>query len=195
MFVLVPLRDSYRRKHWVTTTTTILVHAHHHRLVPPSLHLLEIVSATSSQEYGTLSSFVPTSATSLRRGNSKGIDDITSHENDACLVNLNTSCVELPVDLSTPPILENRVTVMNLSCNKTTEIPKILSAPIELTVDAKELMFNHFDMTSNHGDDSVSNDLLHVCLFKHILACKFDASKVYSPIWVGLMMNIVSLLI
>ena len=91
------------------------------------------------------------------------------------------SCIELPVDLSTPPILENLVTVMNASCDQTTEISTILSAPIELTVDAKELMFNHFDMASNLGDDSVSNDLLHVCLFKHVVACKFDASKVYSP--------------
>ena len=91
----------------------------------------QIVSATSSQEYGTLSSFVPTSATSLRQGNSKGIDDITSHENDASLINVNTSCVELPVDLSTPPILENHVTIMNASYDQTTEIPTILSAPIE----------------------------------------------------------------
>ena len=65
---------------------------------------------------------VPTSPTSLRQGNSKGIDDITSHEKDACLVNLNASCIELPVDLSTPPILENLVTVMNASCDQTTEI-------------------------------------------------------------------------
>ena len=43
-------------------------------------------------------------------------------------------------------------------------------------------MFNHFDMTSNLGDDSMPNDLLHVCLFKHVVACKFDASKVYSPV-------------
>ena len=42
-------------------------------------------------------------------------------------------------------------------------------------------MFNHFDMTSNLGDDSVLNDLLHVCLFKHVVACKFEASYVYSP--------------
>ena len=42
-------------------------------------------------------------------------------------------------------------------------------------------MFNHFDMTSNLGDDSVSNDLLHVCLFTHVVACKFDARKLYSP--------------
>ena len=28
----------------------------------------------------------------------------------------------------------------------------------------------------------MSNDLLHVCLFKNVVACKFDASKVYSPI-------------
>ena len=128
-----------------------------------------------------MSTSVPTSATSLRQGTNKGIDDITSHENDACLVNLNASCVELPVDLSTPPILENLVTVMNASCDQTTEIPTILSAPIVLTVDAKEPMFNHFDMTSNLGDDSMSNDLLHVCLFKHVVPCNFDASKVYSP--------------
>ena len=112
-----------------------------------------IMSAASSQGYGTLSTSVPTSATSLPQGNSKDIDDITSHENDAWLVNLNASCIELPVDLSTPPILES---------DQTTEISTIFSAPIELTVDAKELMFNHFDMASNLGDDSVSNDLLHV---------------------------------
>ena len=34
---------------------------------------------------------------------------------------------------------------------------------------------------ANLDDDSVSNDLLHVCLFKHVVARKFDASKVYSP--------------
>ena len=107
---------------------------------------------------------------------------------------MNTSCVELPVDLSTSPILENRVTVMNASYDQTVEVPTILSAPIELTVDAKEPMFNHFDMTSNLGDDSVSNDLLHVCLFKHAVACKFDASKFIHQCWDGLMMNIVNLL-
>lgn len=116
---------------------------------------LRIVSVTSSQEYGTLSTSVPTSATSLPQGNNKGIDDITSHENDACLVNLNASCVELPVDLRTPPILEILVTVMNASCDQITEIRTSLSAPIELTVAAKEPMFNHFDMTSNLGDDSM----------------------------------------
>ena len=42
-------------------------------------------------------------------------------------------------------------------------------------------MFNHLDITSNLGDDSVTNDLLHVCLFKHVVACKFDSSKIYSP--------------
>ena len=88
------------------------------------------MSTTSSQEYGTLPSSVPTSATSLRQGNNTCIDDITSDENDACLVNLNASCVELRVDLSTPPILENLVTVMNASCDQTTEIPTILSAPL-----------------------------------------------------------------
>ena len=67
------------------------------------------MSAISSQEYGTLSTSLPTSATSLR-GNSKGLDDITSHENEACLVNFNVSCVELPIDLSTPPSLNNHVT-------------------------------------------------------------------------------------
>ena len=42
-------------------------------------------------------------------------------------------------------------------------------------------MFNHFVMTSNLGDDSMSNDLLHVCLFKHLEACKFETMKAYSP--------------
>src|SRR5215216_6518570 len=42
-------------------------------------------------------------------------------------------------------------------------------------------MLNHFDMTSNLGNDSVSNDLLRDFLFKHVVVCKFDASKVYSP--------------
>ena len=110
------------------------------RPVGSSIIAPRIMSAASSQGYGTLSTSVPTSATSLR-GNSKGLDDITSHENEACLVKLNASCVELPVDLSTPPILENLVTVMNASCDQITEIPTILSAPIELTVDAKKQCF------------------------------------------------------
>ena len=54
-------------------------------------------------------------------------------------------------------------------------------------------MFNHFDMTSNLDDDSVSNDLLHVCLFKHVVACKFDARFIHQC-WDGLMMNIANLL-
>jgi len=89
-----------------------------------------IVSAASSQEYDTLSMSVPTSATSLRQGNCQGIDDITLFENDACLVNLNASCVELPIDLSTPPILDNLVTIMNASCDKTTKIPTISVHPL-----------------------------------------------------------------
>ena len=35
---------------------------------------------------------------------------------------------------------------MNASCDQTVEVPTILSAPNELTIDAKESMFNHFDM-------------------------------------------------
>ena len=56
-------------------------------------------------------------------------------------------------------------------------------------------MFNHFDMTSNLGDDSMSNDLLHVCLFKHVVACKFMQVRFIHQYWDGLMMNIVNLLI
>jgi hypothetical protein len=153
----------------------------------------QIVSAASPQVYGTLPSSVPTSSESLRQGNNKGIDDTTSHEDDECLVDLNTSCVELPIDLSTTPNLVNHVTVMNVSCDQTTEIPTILSAPIELSVDAKEPcesgnksdldqlrlkiivpMFNLFYMTSNLGDDSVLNDLLHVCLLQHVVACHYE---------------------
>src|ERR1041385_8764034 len=42
MFVLVPLRDKYRRMLWATTTTTIPDHVHHHRLSPSLLHLATI---------------------------------------------------------------------------------------------------------------------------------------------------------
>ena len=64
----------------------------------------QIVSTKSPQICGTLPSCVPTSPKSLRQGNTKGIDDINSHEDDECLVDLTTSCVELPIDLSTTPI-------------------------------------------------------------------------------------------
>ena len=40
-------------------------------------------------------------------------------------------------------------------------------------------LLNHFDMTSNFGDDSVSNDMLHVCLFKHVVASKFGIIQVH----------------
>ena len=96
-----------------------------------------------------------TSSELIIRGNDKGTNFPLSHENDARLVNLNTSCVELPIDLSTPPILENCVTIMNASYDQIVEIPTFLSAPNELTVDVKEPMFNHFDMTSDLGDDSM----------------------------------------
>ena len=129
-----------------------------------------VARTTSSPPCDTSPSRVPGSSELIIRGNDKGTHFPLSHENDACLVNMNTSCVELPIDFGTPPILENCVTIMNESCDQTTEIPTILRAPIELTVDAKESMFNHFDMTSNLGDDSVTNDLLHVCLCKHVLA-------------------------
>lgn len=69
----------------------------------------QIMRVTSPQVYGTLPSFIHTPSESLRQGNTKGIDDITSHEDDECLVNLNTSCIELRTDLSTTPILNNHV--------------------------------------------------------------------------------------
>ena len=119
-----------------------------------------VARTRSSPPCDTFSRRVPTSSEVIIRGNDKGTDLPLSHENDACLVNLNTSCVELPIDLSTPPILENRFTVMNALCDQIGKIPTIFSAPIELTVDAKEPLFNNFDMTSNLGVDSVSNDLL-----------------------------------
>src|SRR3954462_408349 len=83
-----------------------------------------IVSVISPPASMTFPSSVPTSSESLQQGNNKGIDDITSHEDDACIVELKKSCVELPVDLSTPSILDNHVTIMKLP------------------------MLNHFDMTS-----------------------------------------------
>src|SRR4051812_6492722 len=60
-----------------------------------------IVSVISPPVSVILPPSVPTSSESLQQGNNKGIDDITSHEDDACIVELNKSCVELPVDLST----------------------------------------------------------------------------------------------
>ena len=42
-------------------------------------------------------------------------------------------------------------------------------------------MFNHFYTTSNLGDVVVSNELLHVCLFKHLVACNFETIKMYLP--------------
>ena len=89
-----------------------------------------VVRTTSPPPCNTSSPIVPTSSELILRGNDKGTHFPLSHENDACLVNLNTSCVELPVDLSTPPILENLVTAMNASCDQTTKIPTILSAPL-----------------------------------------------------------------
>ena len=63
-----------------------------------------VVRTTSSPPCGTSSPRVPTSSELIIRGNDKGTDFPLSHENYACLVNLNTSCVELPIDLRTPPI-------------------------------------------------------------------------------------------
>ena len=156
---------------------------------------------------------VPRSSELIIKGNDKGTDLPTPHEYDECLVNYNAPCDDLPTTLITPPILEDYVDDLTLPCDQTNAISTMSSAPIELTVDAKEPcesgnkpdldqihlkiivpMFNHFDMTSNLGDDSVLNDLLHVCLFKHVVACKFDASKFIHQCWDGLMMNIVNLL-
>src|ERR1043165_9338838 len=120
--------------------------------MPP---ILSVISPSASM---TFPSSVPTSFESLQQGNNKGIDDITSHEDDACIVELNKSCVELPVDLSTPSILDNHVTIMKLP------------------------MLTHFDMTSNLGDDSASNDLLHDYLVKPIVACPSKKINVYSPL-------------
>src|ERR1041385_5200604 len=106
----------------------------------------------------TLPPSVPTSSESLQQGNNKGIDEITSHEDDACIVELNQSCVELPVDLSTPSILDNRVTILKLP------------------------MLNHFDMTSNLGDDSASNDWLHDYLVKPVVACPSKNINISSPV-------------
>src|SRR3954468_17159988 len=117
-----------------------------------------IVSVIPPPASMTFPSSVPTSSESLQQGNNKVIDDITSHEDDACIVELKKSCVELPVDLSTPSILDNHVTIM------------------------KPPMLNHFDMTSNLGDDSASNDLLHDYLVKPVVACPSKNINVYSPL-------------
>src|SRR3954463_5491333 len=98
-------------------------------IAPSTTTMPPIVSVISPPASMTFPSSVPTSSESLQQGNNKGIDNITSHEDDACIVELNKPCVELPVDLSTQSILDNHVTIMKLS------------------------MLIHFDMTSNLGDD------------------------------------------
>ena len=114
---------------------------------------------------------MPTSSELIIRRNDKGTDLPPPHESDECLVNLNEPCDELSTTLITPTILEEYVRDLTLPCDQT-----IVSEPIELTIDAKESfesgnksdldqirvkivvpMFNHFDMTSNLGDDSMSN--------------------------------------
>src|ERR1041384_1650691 len=127
-------------------------------IAPSTMTKPPIVSVISPLAFMTIPSSVTTSSESSQQGNNKGIDDITSHEDDACIVELNKSCVELPVDLSTPSILDNHVTIMKLP------------------------MLNHFDMTSNLGDDSASNDLLHDYLVKPIVACPSKTINVYSPL-------------
>ena len=54
-----------------------------------------VARTTASPPCDTSPSRVPTSSELIIRGNDQGIDFSLSHENDACLVNLNTSCVEL----------------------------------------------------------------------------------------------------
>src|SRR3954464_2403503 len=125
-------------------------------IAPSTTTMPRVVSVISPPASLTFPSSVPTSSESLQQGNNKGIDDITSHEDDACIVELNKSCVELPVDLSTPSILDNHVTIMKLP------------------------MLTHFDMTSNLGDDSASNNLLHDYLVKHVVACPSKKINVYS---------------
>src|SRR3954466_13453713 len=127
-------------------------------IAPSTMTMPPIVSVISPPASMTFPSSVPTSSESLQQGNNKGIDDITSHEDDACIVELKKSCVELPVDLSTLSILDNHVTIMKLP------------------------MLNHFDMTSNLGDDSASNDLLHDYLVKPVVACPSKNINVYSPL-------------
>src|SRR3954465_10704971 len=127
-------------------------------IAPSTTTMPPIVSVISPPASMTFPSSVPTSSESLQQGNNKGIDDITAHEDDACIVELKKSCVELPLDLSTPSILDNHVTIMKLP------------------------MLNHFDMTSNLGDDSASNDLLHDYLVKPVVACPSKNINVYSPL-------------
>ena len=79
-----------------------------HTMTPSSV----VAMTTSSPPCDTSPPRVPTSSELIIRGNDKGTNFPLSHENDAWLVNLNTSCVELPIDLSASPILENHVTVM-----------------------------------------------------------------------------------
>src|SRR3954468_13453633 len=167
----------------------------------PTMTTISVVVSTASAPYYDPSLLrVPTSSELITRGNDKGTDLLTSHANDECLVDLNTPCDALATTLITPPILDDYADDLTLPCDQTTAISRILSAPIELTVDVKEPcesgtktnldqlclkiivpMFNHFDMTSNLDNDFVLNDLLHVFLLQHVVACNSETIKVYSP--------------
>ena len=60
-------------------------------IAPSTMTMPPIVSVISPPASMTFPSSVPTSSESLQQGNNKGIDDITSHEDDACIVELNKS--------------------------------------------------------------------------------------------------------
>ena len=63
-------------------------------------------------------------------GNNNGTDSVPPHEISICHDHLNTSCVELPVVLVTPSVLEDIVTDLNISCEQTIEMATNISAPI-----------------------------------------------------------------
>ena len=60
----------------------------------------------------------------------KGIDSVSPHEIDLYSCTLDNSCVDLPADLVTPPVLEDIANDLNLPCAQTSEIDDVSSAPI-----------------------------------------------------------------
>ena len=88
------------------------------------------VGVTPPQTRDVSASTVPTSSECDIYSNNNGTDSVPPHDIVICHDDLNTSCIELPVVLVTPLVLEDIFTDLNISCDQTIEMATNLSAPI-----------------------------------------------------------------
>lgn len=99
-------------------------------VVSPMATTSVVVRTTPPPKCEPSSPTVPTLSEKDIYGNNKGTDDITRHEINLFPGDLNNSCVELPVDLVTPPIFEDNIAELNLPCDQILDMPAVLNAPI-----------------------------------------------------------------